>query len=227
MSLILSIETSTPVCSIALHDEGKLIASQELLQEKSHSQSLAIMIRDILASAHIDKKDLKAIAVSEGPGSYTGLRIGTSTAKGLCFALSIPLIAINSLFAMASGVNKFNKTNSLLVPMLDARRMEVYCMQVSSASEIITETEAKIIDEGSYAKELEKGQIIFFGNGADKCSEVIRHQNAVFLNHIHTSAVHMGELAYEKFVINDFEDLAYFEPFYLKEFKAIKPKVIV
>ncbi len=223
--MILSIETSTKICSVALHNQGVLLAESTLYVDKSHSEKLAVLIKDLLSYAEITTKQLKAVAIAGGPGSYTGLRIGTSTAKGLCYALKIPLIAINTLEAMALGVAKMNFDNTLLCPMLDARRMEVYSLLLDSGLNIIQATQAKIIDKSSFSEKLKKHKILFFGNGSAKCKPALgTNKNAFFLDIQPLSAVFVGELAYKKFQQEAFEDLAYFEPEYLKEFIAIKPK---
>lgn len=224
--MILSIETSTPVCSVALHDAGRLIGSFDLLVEKSHSEKLSVIIRDLLAHAGVDKSSLLAVAVSAGPGSYTGLRIGTSTAKGLCYALDLPLIAIDTLTAMAAGIQKY-LPNQLLCPMIDARRMEVYCQVVGTELKVIEPTQAKIIEANSFSELLSSQSITFFGNGAEKCQPIIASENTRFVADVHPSAVHVGELAYLSFIEGTFEDVAYFEPHYLKEFQAIKPKKLI
>ncbi len=224
MALILSIETATTVCSVALHDQGKRKATATYYLDKSHSSILVPAIDDLLSNCVIQKKDLSAIAVSEGPGSYTGLRIGTSTAKGLCFALDIPLIAINTLLGLAGHVAQYYSTDHILCPMLDARRMEVYTCLVSTQMEIIEGVHPKIIDKNSFRHELDRNKIIFFGNGSSKCKNIIQHPNAFFVDQIEPSAEYIGYLAYKKFETNAFEDLAYFEPRYLKEFRATVPK---
>ena len=224
--MILSIETSTKACSVALHNQGELLAESTLYVDKSHSEKLALLIKDLLSYADIVTSDLQAVAVASGPGSYTGLRIGTSTAKGLCYALDIPLFAIGTLEAMAYGVSQsITDAEILLCPMLDARRMEVYSLLADKKLHIVQPTEAKIIDEHSYANQLNSNKIIFFGNGAAKCESALgNNPNAIFINTQSISAVSVGMLAWHKFQQQDFEDLAYFEPDYLKEFKAIKPK---
>lgn len=224
--MILSIETSTKACSVALHNQGELLAESTLYVDKSHSEKLALLIKDLLSYADISTSKLQAVAVASGPGSYTGLRIGTSTAKGLCYALGIPLIAIGTLEAMTYGVSQsITDIEVLLCPMLDARRMEVYTLLATNKLKVIQSTEAKIIDEHSYADQLDTNKIVFFGNGASKCKPALgNNPNAIFINTQSISAVSVGTLAWNKFQQNDFEDLAYFEPEYLKEFKAIKPK---
>mgnify|MGYP002713046199 CR=1 FL=1 len=223
--MILSIETSTKTCSVALHDKNTLLAETTLHVDKSHSEKLAVLIKDLLQYAEVNSKQLKAIAVASGPGSYTGLRIGVSTAKGLCYALNIPLIAINTLEAMAFGMGKTLTEKALICPMLDARRMEVYCLVADHKGKVLQPANAKIIDAHSFEQELSEHKMVFFGNGAAKCKPVMEHsKNAFFIDNEGISAVYVGELALKKFNEEAFEDLAYFEPEYLKEFKAIKPK---
>lgn len=223
--MILSIETATTVGSVALHDGEKFLASYELHIDRSHSAALTQLIEHLIDKARIQKSDLKAIALSKGPGSYTGLRIGTSTVKGLCYGLDIPLLSINTLTAMAHGVAKYYVDSSItLCPMIDARRMEVYTAYFSPDMQEFKETHAKIIDENSFENELTTQQVIAFGNGATKCGTVLQHENFRIINGIVPHAKEIGELAYAKFVNQEFEDLAYFEPFYLKDFIAGKPK---
>lgn len=224
MSLILSIETATTVCSVALHHHGQLIGTQTLYIEKSHSGLLAPVIDSLVKYCGFTLNDLSAVAISEGPGSYTGLRIGVSTAKGLCYALDVPLVAVNTLEAMAFGVNKYNKTEALLCPMIDARRMEVYCLLANHQVQIVEPTKPEIIDSTSFEDILLKNQIMFFGNGATKCKGVITSANALFIDDVCPDASNVGFLAYRKFEEQQFEDVAYFEPFYLKEFRISKPK---
>jgi tRNA threonylcarbamoyladenosine biosynthesis protein TsaB len=219
MSYILSIETSTKVCSIALHQGSSLLSSAEVLVEKSHSKIITGLIDVLLQSTGLEYSQLNAVAVSKGPGSYTGLRIGVSTAKGLCYGLNIPLIAINTLEAMAYEVNKFNPMAYNLCPMLDARRMEVYCALINKENTFIQETQAKVIDENSFSAELESGKVLFFGDGALKTQNLLsKSGNAFFLDGIYPSAKNIGYLAFKSYEEKKFEDLIYFEPFYLKDF---------
>lgn len=221
--MILSIETSTDVCSVAIHKDGELIASSFSKEAFSHAERLAPMIDTILKDNKLDKRELLAVAVSAGPGSYTGLRIGTATAKGLCYALDIPLISINTLDSMLEGLDsKYRST--LLCPMIDARRMEVYCLIGKEGGEIIAKTHAKIIDEDSFIEILNQEKIVFYGNGAKKCKGTINHENAEFIDDIIPSAINIGELATTKYNQGDFADLIYFEPDYLKPFHVIKAK---
>lgn len=222
MSLILSLETSTSVCSVALHHEGKIVATSEIHKEQSHASKLAVLIEEVMELSGHSMAELTAIAISSGPGSYTGLRIGTSTAKGLCYALNIPLISVDTLFLMAAQINGYNVANAMLCPMIDARRMEVYCLVTDAELQTLQPVEAKVIDENSFLDFLEQGQVIFFGNGAAKCRPVIQHKHALFLNDEFPSAAMLGSLAFEKFRQGAFEDLVSFEPFYLKEFLVKK-----
>jgi tRNA threonylcarbamoyladenosine biosynthesis protein TsaB len=223
MSLILSLETSTHVCSVALHDDGNLVASREVHIPQSHATRLAPMIDEVRQETGIDFRELKAVAVASGPGSYTGLRIGVSTAKALCYTLQVPLVAVGTLDVMASQLAPQEPADVLLCPMIDARRMEVYCQITTQALEIIQPVEAKIIDETSFAELLEKQRIIFFGDGAAKCKSAITHSNAIFIDNITPLASALGVLAYVKFQERQVEDLVHFEPFYLKDFLIKKP----
>ena len=225
MSLILSLETSVKVCSVAIHDQGKLISSREIHIEQSHASKLAVLIDEVRKEAGISVDQLKAVAVSSGPGSYTGLRIGTSTAKGLCFALDIPLISIGSLELLAYQMSKQNPSNAFLCPMIDARRMEVYCEVFDSSMKIVQPIEAKVIESSGFSDLLEENEVIFFGDGSDKCKDQIVHSNAKFVSGIYAAASEMGIPVYEKFQKQQLEDLASFEPHYLKEFLIKKPAV--
>ena len=222
MSLILSIETSTSVCSVALHQEGRLVATSEVHRDQSHASKLAPLIDEVLKMSGHLPGDLQAVAISSGPGSYTGLRIGTSTAKGLCYSLNIPLIAVDTLSLMAAQVNSVNLNNAMLCPMIDARRMEVYCTIVDAELQVLHPVEAKVIDGNSFLDFLDQGQLIFYGNGASKCRPVIQHKNALFLENVFPSASMLGILAFEKLRNGDIVDLVSFEPFYLKEFQVKK-----
>jgi len=232
MSLILCLETSTKVCSVALGQKGKLLALKESLDEKhSHAENLTLYIEDVCSKAKISLKDISAVAVSKGPGSFTGLRIGVSTAKGLCYALNKPLIAINSLEVMALGqtfpadrqsvrAESRAQISNLYCPMIDAKRMEVYCAVYDENLNEIKKTSAEIIDENSFSDLLQKNKIMFFGDGATKCKIKITHPNAVFVDDINPSAQFMIPIAEKYFSDPEFsgEDVAYFEPFYLKDF---------
>ena len=224
MSLILSIETATPVSSVALHSNGEIMAHSHLFINQAASSKLTVMIDELLKRCELLPNQLNAIAVSAGPGSYTGLRIGVATAKGMCYALSKPLIAVNTLLCMARQIAASYRKGEYFCPMLDARRMEVYCMMINDKGDVVEDTEARIIDPSSFQSSLEENEVVFFGNGAEKCKAVIVHKNAIFLNDVHPSAQQIGELAYEKFQREEFENVAEFEPFYLKDFLVKKPK---
>jgi len=197
-------------------------------QSYTHSEKLVVYIDEAIKLAGLKPSDLDAICVSKGPGSYTGLRIGVSAAKGLCYGLGIPLLSVGSLEAMAN-LAKTNFKNELagvffLCPMIDARRMEVYTQLFDGDLNVLQPVSAEIINEQSFSSELAKRKVAFFGDGAAKCKETIQHPNAVFLDDFKTSATGMIELAENKFANQRFEDVAYFEPYYLKDFVAGKPK---
>ena len=217
MALILLIETATKSCSVSLSSENKIIAcKEEVNKQYSHAEKLTVFITELFKTQDFSIKDLDAIAVSKGPGSYTGLRIGVSTAKGLCYALDIPLISVSTLKAMAFRMAQ-KEESDLYCPMIDARRMEVYNAFYNSTNKEIRGIQADIIEADSYQKELDK-KVLFFGDGAQKCKQIIQHPNAKFLDDIFPSSKDMLEIANEKFSENFFEDVAYFEPFYLKDF---------
>ena len=222
MSYILNIETATHVCSVALSKDGVTLDLIENFEDKTHAELLTVFIEQILERNHIVSENLSAICVSEGPGSYTGLRIGISVAKGLCYGLKIPLISIPTLKAMAFGAEKIISDKEILCPMIDARRMEVYTTLYSSDLEIIENVHAKIIDSDSFSKILQTHTVLFFGTGSEKCKSTILNPNAQFIDKTFISASNMSYLGFEKFKNKEFEDVAYFEPFYLKEFQAIK-----
>jgi tRNA threonylcarbamoyladenosine biosynthesis protein TsaB len=185
----------------------------------SHAEKLHVFLSDVLKEARLSFEDVDGIVVGKGPGSYTGLRIGVSAAKGLCFALDLPLIALETLSILAQSVRI---SKGCIVPMLDARRWEVYCAVFDPAHTQISDTEALVLDANSFADLLEKGPVYFVGDGAQKCGEIIRHPNAFFLDDVYPSAREMAVLSYEKFQNKEFEDVAYFEPFYLKDFVGTK-----
>ena len=225
MSLILGIETSTTVCSVALTRDGATVAREKLYLEKSHSSLLTIAISDLLKHAGVQRQELSAVAVSKGPGSYTGLRIGVSTAKGICYALDKPLISVNTLKAMAHEINRFNTGSALLCPMIDARRMEVYTALFDADLKELDATRALILDEESFAETIAQNQVFFFGNGAAKFQPLVESQsNAAFIEGISPSAEAVAQLAQQSFDQQVFEDVAYFEPYYLKDFIATVPK---
>ncbi len=219
MAVILSIETSTSACSVALHERNKLIADHEEHVPQSAAARLTPMIDDLFRTTGLDKSDLKAVAVSAGPGSYTGLRIGIATAKGICYALDIPLITLDSLHVLAGAVEP-RPEGSLLCPMIDARRMEVYTTLLTSSMTVIEGSHAHIVEKNSFSAHLERGPVMFFGTGAGKCRTVIRHPNAVFAAGYYPRAKAMIAQAFRKFETGDFADVRHFEPAYLKEFVA-------
>lgn len=225
MALILNLETATKVCSVSLAQNGSEIYTKEVCTENfSHAENLNVFIEEVLQKSGKKISDLEAIAVSEGPGSYTGLRIGVSTAKGLCYALDIPLIAINSLKSLAA----LSKTEcDLICPMFDAMRMEVYAAIFDKSLKEIQKTEAIVIDQNSFAAILINQKIEFVGPGAEKCKEIIQNTNALFNSDLKVSARGMIRLSEEKFSTSQFENVAYFEPFYLKDFVAGKKKSLL
>ena len=230
MASILCLETSTEVCSVALSVNGNIIAEQEDKSGKNHAQLLTRFVEEVMQSGKTPFKQLDAVAVSGGPGSYTGLRIGVSTAKGLCYAAGLPLIAIPSLEAMAHHVIKnlysfgIKKKEPLLYcPMIDARRMEVYAAIYDNQLKQIRGIQADIIDHLSFSAFLQDQKLLFFGNGAHKCKMSIQNPNALFLDNISASASYLARLAEAAFVAGNFVDIAYYEPFYLKDFVATIP----
>ena len=225
-SLILHIETGTAVCSAALSHGDTLLAIKENDEGRTHAQLLATFIEALLRGQHCTTNDLAAVAVSEGPGSYTGLRVGVSTAKGICYGSQKPLIAVNSLQSLAFlAIEKqlLPAPNALIVPMIDARRMEVYTALFDAKGNQLIPTAAKIIDENSFADLLSQHHLLFVGDGAEKCRTMLTHSHAHFAP-LHASAAGMIKLAARAFAQQQFADTAYFEPFYLKDFVAIPPK---
>src|ERR1041385_3551185 len=207
MALLLSIETSTHSFSCALHFEGKLIGVGESTESQSTASMLAVMIEKLFHDAQIKKDQLKGVVVASGPGSYTGLRIGVATTKGICYALNIPLISINTLYLLAYQVTRTLDQHdpALLCPMLDARRMEVYCKLLDRKLDVVEATHAKVVDENSFGERLQQQSIYFFGEGSDKFKGVVKNANAKFISDIKPSAEAMGELGYSKFLKTDFE----------------------
>ena len=221
MPLILHLETATTVCSVALADQGKIIDFLEINDGYKHDETLVSFVQQLLQKNNIKPKAIQAVAVSAGPGSYTGLRIGVSAAKGFCTALNIPLIAISTLQILAEAYKTAHPNfTGLLAPMLDARRMEVYTALFTSNLERLTVDAPLIVDENAFAKELAQKEIAFFGNGAMKCQTLITHANASFTEGIEVSAQYMCAAALMAYQNQHFEDLAYFEPSYLKPFQA-------
>jgi tRNA threonylcarbamoyladenosine biosynthesis protein TsaB len=231
MARILLLDTATEVCSAALSEMGEIVAVKEKADGFRHSELLTVFIDGLLSETGWSIDQLEAVCVSSGPGSYTGLRIGISVAKGLCYGLNIPLIAISSLHSMAEHVAQHLTSycesvndDVWLCPMLDARRMEVYSALYDRHGLAVTPIKAEIIDESSYSEELDSRTICFFGNGALKCKTTINHPNARFLDNIHASARFMSKIGYDSYMNKHFENIAYFEPFYLKDFIATVPK---
>jgi tRNA threonylcarbamoyladenosine biosynthesis protein TsaB len=227
MALILSLETSTLSCSAALHKDGKLLSSRELHEPYSAAGRLTVLMNEAMEEADVEPGDVEAVAVSAGPGSYTGLRIGVATAKGFCYSRGIPMIAVNSLVLLAWQVRGSAKDEDVLCPMIDARRMEVYTMLLDNDLNQLESISARVIDASSYADRLNVSRILFFGTGAAKCRNVIHHEHAVFVDDIIPLASAMGELAAASFLSGRFEDLSEFEPLYLKDFLIRKPKSAV
>ncbi|MGN0029443.1 MAG: tRNA (adenosine(37)-N6)-threonylcarbamoyltransferase complex dimerization subunit type 1 TsaB [Marinilabiliaceae bacterium] len=222
--MILCIETSTDVCSVALCAEGKTLKSIEYDGEPQHASRLAPMIADLMSQSSLAYRNLDAVAVSQGPGSYTGLRIGASTAKGIAYAAGIKLIAVPTLSIIARAIFDADPDCRIACPMIDARRMEVYTSLISRDGQIISPTQALVADENSFGTELAHNGITFGGNGAPKCQKVITSPNASFLSGIAPLAKNMAQLAQDRLQAGRVESVAYFEPFYLKEFVATKSK---
>ncbi len=222
--MILCIETSTDVCSVALCSEGKTLKSLEYTGDPQHASRLAPMINDLMSQASLSYRDLDAVAVSQGPGSYTGLRIGASTAKGIAYASGIKLIAVPTLSIMARAIFEADPDCRIACPMIDARRMEVYTSLICRDGQIMSPTQALVVDENSFGTELAHNEITFGGNGAPKCQQVITSPNAHFLADIKPLAKDMAQLAQDRLESGRVENVAYFEPFYLKEFIATTPK---
>jgi tRNA threonylcarbamoyladenosine biosynthesis protein TsaB len=222
MALILSIETSTSICSVAIHEQGELLALAEIKEPGAHAEKLLLLVDELFEKAGLSFGDLDAVAVSQGPGSYTGLRIGVSTAKGIAYALEIPLIGINTLQAMAASQPV--APGDYVVAVLDARRKEVYTQTFGDSLQELSPIEAVVLGEGVFGSILEKGRVYFVGDGVEKVKEEVKSTNALFIADwaISLSAKNMGVLAFEKYARQEWEDLAYFVPNYLKEFKALQ-----
>ncbi|UJP66619.1 tRNA (adenosine(37)-N6)-threonylcarbamoyltransferase complex dimerization subunit type 1 TsaB [Mongoliitalea daihaiensis] len=224
MAVILSIDTATHVCSVAIHSNSECLGFLETTLENAHAKQLMLSIEELLKSLHLKSKDLDAVAVSIGPGSYTGLRIGVSVAKGLAYALNIPILAIDTLHALAHQALPYvEKDSAFVIPMIDARRMEVYAALINAQMKIVEQARPVIVDEFSYQEELKRGKVHFLGDGSGKLQEVLNHPNARFHSE-RNSAITVGELAAKKYAERDFADLAYLEPNYLKEFRVLASK---
>ena len=229
MSKVLCIDTATDICTVSLFEDENCLSFRESVEDRSHAVQLAVYINDILKELNLRVNDLDAIAISKGPGSYTGLRIGVSMAKGLCYGANIPLISVSTLQAMCYGVSgSFITENQLkdfyFCPMLDARRMEVYTSVFNPDYSEERPISAEIIEDESFEELLNERQMIFFGNGAEKTKIHINHKNAVFYDSYKHSSKFMASIAFKKLNTQQFEDIAYFEPFYLKEFVATTPR---
>lgn len=224
MVKLLHIETSTKVCSVALSENGRLTVLKETEEDGfTHAENLTVFIQNALAEVQWKLNDLDAICVTSGPGSYTGLRIGVSTAKGLCYSLDKPLISIDALSSIAFQAKKVHP-NKTICALIDARRMEVFSLIKNSSFETVKEISADIIEEDTYA---EFSDMIICGDGAEKLQEIWTNRNFTFETNIKSSAKGQVELAFNKFNNSDFEDVAYFEPFYLKDFVGTKSKKLI
>jgi tRNA threonylcarbamoyladenosine biosynthesis protein TsaB len=228
--MILCLETSTPLCSVVLCDNSGVVALRESNDGKSHASLLTVFIDELLTEAGIGAADLEAVAVSRGPGSYTGLRIGVSAAKGIAYAASVPMIGVDTTLSMFHGVSEIAEKKSLtgnstlFVPMLDARRMEVYYSIYTGNGETYREVSAEVIDENSFSDIPADSRLVFFGDGASKCRVILEGPDKIFIENFRISAAHMYKPAFKAFRERRFEDTAYFEPFYLKDFIASRPK---
>jgi tRNA threonylcarbamoyladenosine biosynthesis protein TsaB len=222
VAYILNIETSTTNCSVSLSNKGEtLVLKEDYGNGYSHAEKLHVYIEAVLKEANITSSQLEAIAVSKGPGSYTGLRIGVSAAKGLAYALNIPLISISTLEALAHQVNA---DSGCIVPMLDARRLEVYSAIFDKDYNVVRAIEAQVLDESAFEKELASGNVYFIGDGVEKTKTLLNSPNAIFIENKLPSSNQMSALSFNKYKKSDIEDVAYFEPYYLKDFVAIKSK---
>lgn len=233
MSLIINIETSTNICSVAISQNDKLLSLKETDENNAHSKLLAVLINKALSETNYNISDIDAVAVSQGPGSYTGLRIGVSTAKGICYALNKPLIAIDTLQILAINIfenskvanNSIDINDKLLIcSMIDARRMEVYSGLYNRDFDTIKQISADIITNESYSDILSEHIVLIGGSGAEKCKDILNHKNAYYINNVYSSAKYMLKLSSLAFKNKVFVDTAYFEPFYLKQFIAGTPK---
>lgn len=221
------------MCSVSITKDGNTLSFRELIEEKSHAKKLTEFIDEILKEQHLELKDIQAVAVSKGPGSYTGLRIGVSTAKGICYGVNIPLLAIGTLNVICNQVllkadqeihGILNNPSALICPMIDARRMEVYYALFNNFGIAKTKPAAIILDQKTFIPLLGKGPVVFAGSGMNKYRNLLNHPNAVFVDHIHPSALSMASLSFKAYQNNEMVNLAYFEPFYLKDFIGTKPK---
>ena len=218
LPLILNIETSTKKCSVALSKGKDVVLEKSIISEKySHSEKLTVFIQEVMNDSEYNLNDLNAISVSKGPGSYTGLRIGVTIAKGLCYALEKPLLSVSTLKSMALSLSNKKSFYDVYCPMIDARRMEVFTAIYTQNNDLVEEIQAKVITKDSF-NDLSLKKVLFFGDGALKCKDLLWSENFSFEEGIHPSAIDMVELSFEKYMNKDFEDVIYFEPFYLKDF---------
>ncbi|MEH6514137.1 MAG: tRNA (adenosine(37)-N6)-threonylcarbamoyltransferase complex dimerization subunit type 1 TsaB [Maribacter arcticus] len=218
MGIILNLETSSTNCSVCLTKDGVILAMKELNSENySHAEKLHVFIEEVMKEATLKTQDLEAIAVSKGPGSYTGLRIGVSAAKGLCYALGVPLVSVSTLKSMASQLKSVDE-DALIIPVLDARRMEVYSAVFDNYLNQVRETKAEIIDEQSFEEYIGSTSVHFLGSGAEKIKGIFNSDNLTFHLDVVPSVKEMALISFDKFKNKDFEDVAYFEPYYLKDF---------
>ena len=227
MPLLLSLETSSPVCSVALHRTGELVGQSELRLEKSHSSHLSLLTSQLLANAGYRLADLAAVAVSDGPGSYTGLRIGAAAAKGLCYALDVPLLAVSTLRALAwqAAAGTARPDAYLYCPMLDARRLEVYAALYRHDGQQVLAPTSLILDADTLAEQMARQPVLCFGSGAAKFRPLVAgNPNVSFLAGLVPSAVAVGALAQQAYERQEFRDVAYYEPFYLKEVYTTTPR---
>ena len=226
MAVLIHLETSTNVCSVALSQDSKILWNKENHEGQSHSVLLGKYVEELLDFVRTSEISLDGIVVSSGPGSYTGLRIGVSMAKGLAYGLDLPLLSVNTLQIMANHVAKnFHVDDNVwLCPMIDARRMEVYTSFYDKNLHLMRDIQAEIIDKNTYSDLLKERKIVCFGNGAEKCKAILNHPNIEFIDYISPLAKDMIELGEKAFFSKEFQDVAYFEPFYLKEFVATTPK---
>jgi tRNA threonylcarbamoyladenosine biosynthesis protein TsaB len=227
MALILNIETATPVCSVVLAENQKVLSIRESAEDKSHARNLTVFIKEILTEQHLNIRDLSAVAIGKGPGSFTGLRIGVATAKGLAYGANIPLLAMSTLEIMVNHafftidkekISVPRTENTVFCPMIDARRMEVYMALFDNTGNRKQNESAVVVDSQTFSAMLTTYNIVYFGSGAFKCRELLQHKNAWLLEGIYPSAVAMVQNSFTQFQQKKFEDIAYFEPFYLKDF---------
>ncbi len=233
MALILNLETATRACSVAVSKDGEVLALKELVREQySHSENITLFIESVMQEVGMPLAAIDTVAISKGPGSYTGLRIGTSTAKGICYALDKPLVAVGTLQGLCFVPTIENRKataapNTLLCPMIDARRMEVYAALYDLEGNVVRPVQADVVEATTYQQWLEAGPVLFFGDGAAKCKATIEHPNAIFIDDVAASAQGMAPCSEMAFNNSQLEDVAYFEPFYLKDFVATKPRKLL